>query len=115
MRIRPIEEIVVSALKKELTRLSGAADRAKLALDERTNAVAEVIAINKEFVEIFNSRKTDQETLDKLLALQERQAKVGKVIKKSFSKLSDKQITLEIERDSLISEISTMEYRQGIR
>ena len=115
MDARNIEEIVVNALKKELVRLSGAADRAKAALDEYMSTGTEMIAIHEELTVIVKSKKTGKAVIDKLAALQDRESKVNKILKKSLPRLSDKQITLEIERDSLMGEISMMEYRWSMR
>ena len=115
MNIRPIEEIVAGALKKELVRLSGVADRAKAAVDDHLNVGTEWLAIHEELREIVNSKKTGKVTLDRLAALKDRDAKVNKIQKKDLVKLIDKQSKAEIERDSLISEISMTEWRLSMR
>jgi len=115
MDARNIEEIVVSALKKELVRLAGVADRAKAAADEYMNTGTEMIAIYEEFGGIVDLKESGKAVLNKLAVLRDREAKVNKVRKKDFLKLCNKQSKAEIERDSLISEIGMMEYRLNLR
>jgi len=104
------EEIALSAMKKEHSRLSKIADKAKKECDEACSIGSEMIAIHEEFVKIVKSGETGKEVVDKLSSLQKRKERAEKIMKKDIVKLSDKQCQAEIEREALYAEICSKEW-----
>lgn len=98
-------------MKKELVRLSRAAERAKAAVDEAIAVGSEYLAIHQEFADVIQSGVTGSAALEKLAALQVRRTRADKIMKKDLLKLMDKQHEAEMDRDELAREIHQMEWR----
>lgn len=109
------EEIALSAMKKEFTRLSRIADKAKAEADENMGITSEMLSIHQEFVEIVNSKEHGEHVINKLEALKKRRDKAQKVLDKDLLTLLNKQSEAEIDRDSLGSEIQMLEFRRSLR
>lgn len=109
------EEIALSAMKKELTRLSRIADKANAEVDEYLNIGSELLAIHEEFSEIVKSKEHGSHIVKKLEVLKGRRDRAQKITDKELIKLLDKQHKAEIERDSLRQEIHRTEFRFSLR
>lgn len=109
------EKIALRAMKKELKRLSGVAEKAKAKVDENMGIGTEVLAIHNEFVEIVDSKEHGQHVLNKLEALQKRRDRVKRILKQDLGQLINKQVDAELERDSLAQEIQMIEFRHGLK
>lgn len=104
------EKIALAAMKKEFLRLSKRAERVDAEYNEWLNIGTELISINDEFMKIVESKEIGAETIAALNALKKRSAKVERIRKKDFMKLSDKQITATMKRDELGQEIQRFGY-----
>ena len=109
------KEIALSAMKKELTRLSRLADKANAEVDEYLNIGSEMLEIHEEFSEIVKSKEHDSHIIKKLEVLKDRRDRAQKMLDKDLMKLLDKQHKAKIERDSLLQEIQTTEFRFSLR
>lgn len=109
------DEFLYKSLKAEFKRLDCAEQKAKKELDEYNNVANEMIAIRKEFVKIVTSKLYTKETVKKLSLLQKRSEKCEKIRKKDYIMLLDKHINLNIEKGSVATEISKLEYRLELR
>lgn len=109
------EELVLRALRREHSRLSRIADKAKAEADENQNIGSEFVAIQKELVEIVSSGDHGKATIKRIENLQSRRDKAERVLKKDLLKLIDKQLDAEAERDAVGDEISMMEFRESLR
>jgi len=109
------EKVVLAALKRDLKRLSKAAEKAKAECDEYLNVGREMIAIHEELALIVKAKETGPEVLKKLEALKRRRDKAERTMKKDLVKLIDKQHEAEFARDSLSSEIQMMEFKINLR
>jgi len=99
-------------MKKEYIRLSTAANRAKMEVDELISIGTELIAIHKKCAEIINSKTMDySEKAKKLDELIVRRDRANKIRKKDLIKLMDKQFEAEYAREILQNEIFMAEYR----
>jgi len=104
------KELVLVAMKKELSVLSKKADKAKAECDEAIGIGSEAIRIHEDFAAIVKLKSHSKETMRKLEALQKRQKNVDKVIRKDLVKLMDKEHETRLAVNSLQAEISSMEY-----
>lgn len=109
------EELVLRALRREFSRLSRAAEKAKAEADENQNIGSEFVSIHKELAEILDSGHHGKATIKRLDTLQARRDKADRVLKKDLVKLIDKQHDAECERDAIGEEISMTEFRLSMR
>lgn len=109
------EELALAAMKKELTRLSKAAERAKNEADEYYNIGSEAIAIHEEFYQIVKSGRHGDDVIKKLGKLKVRDARVRRIMKKDFMKLLDKESSTRMDMDNLESEVQRLEFRLSLR
>lgn len=109
------EELALAAMKRDLQRLSKAAEKAKAEADEYMNVGSEMLAIHKEFAEIVKSRDHSPATLKKLKDLQLKSERTDKIRKKDLSKLLDKQFEAEEKRAALAGEVQALEFRLSMR
>lgn len=109
------EELVLRALKREFSRLSRIAEKAKAEADENQNIGSEFVAIHKEFAEILDSGDHGKATIKQLDNLQARRDKADRVLKRDLVKLIDKQHDAECERNAIGEEISMIEFRLSMR
>lgn len=109
------EELALDAMKKELKRLTKAAEKAKQEADECCNITSEYIAIHNEFAEIVSSGESGQPVIDKLNSLKRRRDRANKIMNKDLIMLLDKQSEAELARDSLAGEIQKNEWRMSLR
>lgn len=109
------EDLVLQALKREFTRLSRIAEKAKAQADEHIGIGSEYIDIHKELHSIVSSKEHGKKIIKRLDALQVRRDKADRVMKKDSAKLFDRQHEAEHDRDSLGSEISMIEFRKSLR
>lgn len=109
------DELVLRALRREHSRLSRIAEKAKAEADENSSIGSEFVAIQKELVEIVSSGDHGKATLKRLDILQARRDKANRVLKKDLVKLIDKQYDAECERDAIGEEISMIEFRASLR
>ncbi len=109
------EKVVLAALKRDLKRLSKAAEKAKAECDEYLNVGSEMAAIHEEFALIVKAKETGPEVLKKLEALKRRRDKAERIMKKDLVKLLDKQHEAEFAEESLGEEIQAMEFNINLR
>ena len=109
------EELALAAMKKDLKRLTRAAEKARAEADECMSVGSEMVAIHKEFAEIVKSGDHSKATLNKLDRLAARSEKTDRIQKKDLSKLLDKQFEAEQKRDALASEVQALEFRLSMR
>jgi hypothetical protein len=109
------EDLVLQALRKEHTRLSRAAEKAKLESDEASTVGSEFIDIHKEWKSILDSGEHEKKTLERLDKLQKRRDRARKILDKDLVKLFDKEGSLRMDRDALAEEINLIELRRSIR
>lgn len=109
------EELALAAMKRDLKRLSKAAEKAKAEADEYMNVGSEMLAIHKEFAEIVKYRDHSPATLKKLKDLQLKSERTDKIRKKDLSKLLDKQFEAEEKRAALAGEVQALEFRLSMR
>lgn len=109
------EELALNAMKKDFTRLSRIADKAKREADECMSVGSEMIAIHNEFVDIVKSGEHGEHIIKKLDVLKKRSARTEKIRKKDLVKLFDKEYETASDRDSLGSEIKMIEFRLSVR
>lgn len=109
------EELALGAMKKELVRLSRAAERAKVAVDEAIAVGSEYVDIHQEFAALLQSGLTGADALERLAALQARRDRADKIMKKDLLKLIDKQHETEMARDELGREIHQLEWRRSMK
>jgi hypothetical protein len=109
------EELALAAMKRDLKRLSKAAEKAKAEADEYMNVGSEMLAIHKEFAEIVKSRDHSPATLKKLERLQARSKRTDRIRNKDLCKLTDKQFEAEQKRDALASKVQALEFRLSMR
>ncbi|MBL4761424.1 MAG: hypothetical protein JKY93_01840 [Gammaproteobacteria bacterium] len=102
-------------MKKEHTRLSKVADKAKADADEVIGVGSEFIAIHNEFAAIVESKEMSKSVDKKLDALKVRSDRATKIQKKNLANLFDKEHATRFDCEDLGHEISRFEYQQGIR
>lgn len=109
------EELVLRELKREFSRLSRIAEKAKAEADENQNIGSEFVAIHKEFAEILDSGDHGKATIKRLDNLQARRDNADRILKKDLVKLIDRQSNAEFERDAIAEEMQMIEFRQSLR
>jgi len=109
------EELALEAMKKDLKRLSRAADKAKADADEYMNVGSEMVAIHNEFADIVKSGDHSKATLRKLDRLKARSERTDRIRNKDLCKLTDKQFEAEQKRDALAWEVQSLEMRLSMR
>jgi seryl-tRNA synthetase len=113
--VKSREELILGALRREHSRLSRIAEKAKAEADENSSIGSEFVAIHKEFAEILSSGDHGKAILKRLDELQARRDKAERVLAKDLVKLIDKQHDAESERNAIGEEISLIEFRASLR
>ena len=110
------ELLALAAMKKGLAYLTAKATKATEAVDACTHAASEFIAVQREAFEIMGEvAKTPAASLKKLEALQAKESRARRNMKKDLSKLLDKQFEAENDRDALAEFITQFERRLQMR
>jgi hypothetical protein len=115
MEIPSGDELVLHALEREYKRLSSIADKAHREYQHFENAGNDLIEVNKEFIALMNSGKTDDTTIAKLQDLKEREEKARKTLAKDYLKLSDKKTKSDLILDRFTVELERFRFRIDIR
>jgi len=105
------QELLLIAAEKEYNRLCKRAEKAKAEADEYVEIGTEAVAIHNDLRSVIDSDMDPKAKIDELARLEERRNHVNRVLKKDASKLFDKQIDAEYERDELGREIQMMKFR----
>ncbi len=108
-------ELALAAMKKELTRLTKVADKAKADSEEAMGVGSEFVAIHEELRVIVESKETGKAVNKKMDELKARSDRAAKIQKKNLAKLFEKESTTRFDCEVLVHEIQRFEYRQGIR
>lgn len=112
--MRSSNRIVLGALKKEHSLLCKRAEKAKLDVDQYISIGDEFLSIHLELTEIIESGLHNEEVISRLEILKKRRSKAQKILGKNFISLLDRQSELEAERDSLLSSIRLIEFRNSL-
>jgi len=113
--MRTGEQLAISAIKKEYSRLCKIAEKAKLELDEYFNAGTAMIDLSRELTAIVSSKEVGAPLVKKLEALQKRRDRLLRIASKDIIALSDRQIKADIERDNLLRHLQFRERSESIR
>ena len=105
------DELTLSALKKEFSRISRMAEKAKKDADDYCNAGSELVACHVELKEIIDSKEHGQGILDRLEKLKTRRDRANRLLKKNALKVFDRQTDLEFQRNELANQISRIQFR----
>jgi len=108
-------ELLLQAARKELKRLERVAQKAADAIQESDNVVDELIAVNREFEQIIESREAGAEVVKKLDILQARRERAVEVLGQDYQALLDKKFDADFDCSALLGEIRTIEFRQAVR
>ena len=109
------DELTLGALKREHTRLSRIATKAKAEVDEYMGAGTEIFTVYAELAKIIESRAHGPQVIKRLGDLKKQQDKAERVNKKDLLKLLDRQFETGWDRDQMAREISTVEFRLSLR
>ncbi|QDP47116.1 MAG: hypothetical protein Tp1111SUR522732_54 [Prokaryotic dsDNA virus sp.] len=105
------DELTLNALKKEFTRISRLAEKAKKDADDYCDAGSEVVACHVELKGIIDSKEHGQSVLDRLEKLKKRNDRAHRLMKKDALKLFDRQYNLDSQRNDLANQISRIQFR----
>jgi hypothetical protein len=109
------DELTLDALRREHSRMSRIADKAKAEVDEHNGITDEAFAIHREFIEIVNTKDHGPHIIQRLEALKKRRTRVDSILAKDYLKMLDRKFEAEWERDQVAHEISTLEFRMSLR
>lgn len=112
--VKTKDDIILSALEREYTRLKKVADQAKSMCDKRISATTELIEINREAYQIMCG-ETGSIDFERLKELKKSANKAEKLRKLDFIKLSDKQFEAEWERDLAARALANHKFFMGMR
>lgn len=113
--MRTGEELKLSAMRREFSRLSKVADKAKKEADEVATIGSEFVAIHEELSKIVSSGLTGDAIINQLDTLKKRQARADRIVKKDLVSLLDREHHAIFERDLLGREIQNMEFAMEMR
>lgn len=108
------EDIILSALEREHTRLKKVADQAKSMCEERIHAAMQLVEINREAYQIMCG-ETGSIDFERLKELKKSANKAEKLRKLDLIKLSDKQFEAEWERDLAARALANHKFFMAMR
>lgn len=109
--MRNRHQILLDALGRELAHAEQKAAKAKAEADECANVTVEMIAINREFLEIVQSGASGPAVIKRLAALKARDQRARRILRKDFVKLLDAQFHAEADCKAVAEELGFAKMR----
>lgn len=108
------DDIILSALEREHTRLKKAADKAKSMSDKCMNAPTQLIEINREACQILLG-ETGGINFERLKELKKHASEAEKFMKLDLVKLLNKQFLVEFERNCVAKVLADHKFFMAMR
>lgn len=108
------DEIILSALERELKRLTDIAVKIKAKTAARLNAGTKILEIQRETIEVLNGKVNDA-GLARLKELDSAESEARKLLKFDIIKILDKEYDAESERDSVARVLASHRFAMGFR
>lgn len=108
------DDIILSALEREHTRLKKIADQAKSMCEKRLSAATQLVEIHSEAYQIMCG-ETGSIDFERLKELKKSANKAKKLMKLDLIKLSDKEFEAEWERDLAARALANHKFLMAMR